>query len=77
MKKLVLIIVIVLSSISFINATKNNIESKDKTQKTMYQDPYSACWHAAELAEDACCGYVGCSFETFDRVYSGCVAGIE
>jgi len=77
MKKLILVLSFVFASISFVNANKINSTKVNQPQKSDYQDPISACWHAAELAEDACCGYVGCSFETFDRVYSGCIAGIE
>jgi len=85
MKKIVLTLSLLIASVSFVNAT--NVEpntkkqdepvKKEKLNISERMNPITACWAAAEEAEATCCGWVGCSFEIFDRVYSRCINELE
>ncbi len=81
MKKIVLIIAMMFSSVSLLNATtitdtnrKNeNPKSKEKIEKITP----SSCWTLADAIETQHCGSVGCDFDLWEEKYNECMSLIK
>ena len=72
MKKLILALVFVFGVSTVFNAnSKSLIKNKEVT---LFAISSEDCWAQADAAEEAFCGYVGCSYEYWVGYMDSCLA---
>jgi len=74
MKKIILIISLVITSLFFLNANSKQLSNQNiPTPKNLeVVDPYF-CWDFANAVEADYCGYVGCNYDIWEYAFANCM----